>query len=358
MGDLSSRISALWETVKGSPAVTRARVAIPSSRVDVGAKLGTPFARGDHYFSVRVNELYLSKAREWISTIDPMVTTVTEFIYDGQETRVPFVVGPSLIEQFGVQRPAGMTLANTRVAGLHPFRGGRISLTVILYKVTVTDHARDLMRIIQTGAAALDFGSALGGYLKVADAIITGVESVMHLGGTQPIMGHRVEYDADSPDEVMPGYHVLIDLPEKEVKPERLFVKDGRLHEGDGFDSSRPFERADFVLYSLVQDAKRSDLDLLPFNAQVKRVTREAQTPVREAWENAKVSLASLIQTARESPDLARAQCDALLTEWKAEAVRLHQDAVDLSTLDRTDRSLEQRAAAATRDEALSVLAL
>jgi len=350
----------LWDRIKGTPAERRACVAIARDHCDDGAALGRRFAPDAHYFAVRLNEMYLAREREWATRYDPLVTVVSEFIYGSEEVKLPTAVGPSLLQQDGgAATPAGrMSLRNTRVAGLHPFRGGRLALTVILFKVERTNHARDLLDLVGLGAKALDFSSALAPYLKIAGTLLGGVESMLKLNGTQAVLGQRIERDTDAAAGIEPGYHALIDLPADDVKSERLWVKEGQLHEGASMERATPFERGDFVLYSVVRDDRRSDLALLPATSGWTRVKREAQTSVPDAWTNAKVNLAGLIQTARESADLTPAQAEELVAGWKTEAVRLHEDAVNFARLGPDDDKAQRRRAAAVRDEALAVLAL
>jgi len=70
-----------------------------------------------------------------------MVFVSSELSYDSAEIAVPFVVGPSMIK--GQQTPVGMVFSDTRVAGIHPYRGGRLIVTVILYSVVRNEASSD-----------------------------------------------------------------------------------------------------------------------------------------------------------------------------------------------------------------------
>ena len=112
--------------------------------------------------AVVVNEMFLTHEREWASKYDPLVTVVSEFIYNNEMESVPVVVGPALLKEgLAENTPVGMTYRNTRAAGPHPFRGGRLILTVILSRVQRTDRASDLLNLVQLGGKALDYASAL-----------------------------------------------------------------------------------------------------------------------------------------------------------------------------------------------------
>ena len=354
---IREKLASIWEKTKASPAVTRARIAIPHDHV-VGGQPARAMARDESYFTVVVNEMFLTHEREWTSKYDPLVTVVSEFIYNNEMESVPVVVGPALLKEgLAENTPVGMTYRNTRAAGPHPFRGGRLILTVILSRVQRTDRASDLLNLVQLGGKALDYASALSGYLKVAEVLTSGVESILGLDGTRPIIGHREEHDSDAPGGFVPGFYAMFDLGEREVQAERLWVKGNRLFEGDTEDTAKPFTRGDFVLYSVNPAARRSDFDLLPLAPLHRRVMREAQTAVVGAWDNAKVSLATLIQDARESPDLSKTHREELIAEWKVEAKRMHTEAEEMANLSRAPVAIAVPAdAARTRREALEVL--
>ena len=124
------RCQALFQTARKGETRLPSRVSIPSSHVDDPERLGPPLEPDRHYFQVRVNEMFLSHARQWYAAYDPLVFVGSEFIYDKAETAVPVMVGPSLLERFGKKRdlPGGTVFEDTRVAGLHPYRGGRLAV--------------------------------------------------------------------------------------------------------------------------------------------------------------------------------------------------------------------------------------
>src|SRR3954454_15898871 len=127
----------LWKAIKASPRQLPSTVAIPADHVTAQGTNREKFEADKHYFQVRVNEMFLTEQRKWLTDIDPMVFVVSEFTYDKATQTVPFLVGPMLLEKFSAKVPKGMIFNDTRVAGLHPYRGGRLSLTVVLGQVNV-----------------------------------------------------------------------------------------------------------------------------------------------------------------------------------------------------------------------------
>jgi len=295
------------------------RVAIAADHVQ-GEDVGTKFTPGEHYFQVRVNEMYLTFSRKWWVEYDPMVFVVSEFTYDDNFQDVPFVVGPAMLDKYKQSLPGHMVFENTRVAGLHPWRGGRLNLSVILYAVKRGDEARDLFRVVEGAAQVVDFGTALSTYLKVAGVVLDGVEAVLGLKDSDPIVGLRCEFDQDAKkDGFKPGYFALIS-PGFTVDPNQLWVRDRHL-----FYGAQPFRAADYVLYSITQTDERSDIDLLPFHPLWKRVEREAMGRTDQHWESAQANWSSLYQDIWFSPDLTKKQAKALTKEWEGDLNSHHE---------------------------------
>ena len=316
----------LHEGVRRDPV----RVAIPASHVRVKDKtgtlvpdeaIGTSLTPGEHYFQVLVNEMYLRYSRKWWVDYDAMVFAVSEFIYKGEFQTVPFIIGPAMMKKYTQEDTAHIVFENTRVAGLHPWRGGRLNLAVILYAVKRGDRARDLFRVVEGAAKVVDFGNAFSTYAKVAGVVLDGAEVILGLEDTKPIVGLRSEFDQDRGFKT--GYYALISS-DFQGDAQQLWVCEGRLSQDEA--GKNPFRKADYVLYSVVPTSKRTDIDLLPFTPLWERVAREGMDPGEQAWESAQANWASLYQDIRFSSDLTKKQAKELAEEWKKELNTLHEE--------------------------------
>lgn len=333
MPDFAQLFRDLGDRIRHGERQLPTAVQIPNDHVQGGEKLNAAFARDEQYFQVRVNEMYLGDARQWFSTIDPVVFVVSEFTYAGKMQAVPFLVGPELIEKFGQKTANGTLFRNTRVAGLHPYRGGRVNLSVVLCQIERENYARKLLNIVGSMSQALDFATMLVPYIKIGNVIAEGFESLLDSKGTQPLIALRDEYDPDADKAFTPGYFVLID--KSNVSPQSLWVRDQQLFKGTSFADAAEYRDADYVLYSIVRptDNKRSDIELLPFNEVWQRVLKEAAVPKDENWVSAKANMASLYQTLLLSPDLTSAHADWLTDEYAKRMQQVHQRAVNLGGL-------------------------
>src|SRR5436309_885560 len=100
----------------------------------------------------------------------------------------------------------------------------------------------------------VDRGNELGGpfkageqYIKVADVVLGGVETLLGLATTKPLVALRREFDPDGQDVFEPGYFALIHKSENEVAADRLWVRGNRLVQGDSLAAATPYRDADYV---------------------------------------------------------------------------------------------------------------
>lgn len=335
MKSLVERCGDIWENIRKSPAQIPIRVVIPVEHIDKGEKLIEAFQRNEHYFQIRINEMYLTSSRKWFQEYDPMVLVVSEFIYDKKMEAVPFVVGPTMMKEFEQHVPNGMIFSNTRVAGLHPYRGGRLNLSVVLCSVKRTNYAEKLLQIVESAAGVLDFSTALSNYVKIGKVVLDGIEALLGLGldNTKPLVGYRREFDPDAGDVVQSNYFALINMPESEFNRQELWVRDHQLVSGKSLEEAKPFRKADYVLYSITQTPERSDEELLSFYPLWERVAQEAMIPKEANWKSAKSNMLSLYQTMMLSPDLTQNQANSLTQKYTTEMKRLYDKAVDIAEL-------------------------
>ena len=345
MKTLWERTGELWNNVRRSEAQLPTRIAIPAAQTDKGK--GDLFKPNQNYFQVRVNEMFLQYGREWFSTYLPMVLFISEFSYGRQREVVPFVVGPSMLQENGRTLPdQGLLITNTRVAGVHPYRGGRLTMTAILYRTKQTYYARNLLNVVENAASLLDFSTSLGLYTKIATVVLDGVEALFKVSDTDPVVGWRQESDPDAGDEVVPSYFALIN--KADVDRTKLWVKENQLCYGDTLQAAKPYRAADFLLYSLAQTAVRSDANDLPFQELAERVLKDASEPTEAHWKSAKANMLSLYQTLNSSPDLTEEQATQLANGFMSKMKERHETAVALDQMESGSHRLRER----TQEEA------
>lgn len=331
----ASEARALWDRLQKSPTVLPSRVKIPDQRVLPRGASSELFAPDSSYFQVRINEMFLSNQRQWFTKVDPMVFVLTEFTYDKAEQSVPFVVGPQLLESKGnpSRTPAGMLFTNTRVAGIHPYRGGRLTVALVLCQIERENYAKRILGIVEKAAGALDFSTVLSSYVKLGGVILDGLDALLGLESTKPLIGMRDEIDPDAGDLFGPCHWLLIDLPKNEFREDQLWVKDGHLQYGESEEKLADFHKADYVLFSIVKSENRGDIRTLAFYPLFEAALKEAGSPETESWQRAKANLSALYQMLIVSPDVTLEQADALNDLFVADLKRVRSKAVQNATL-------------------------
>ena len=318
----------LWKNITQTPSFQPSRIFIPDNHTDKEAQLhNTVIIAEQDYFTIRVNEMYLSYSSKWFSTFDPVVFAVSEFIYGGQRRVVPFVVGPALLKGKMENLPEGMIFSNTTIAGTHPYKGDSLALTIVLSKVKQTDHLQKFIELIESTASTymMDFATMVNEYVKVAKVVMKGMENLMGMEETTPVVGFRKEINPNAGDDFKPGYSVLINKDQSLLQESRFWVKNDRLFYGDTIDTAVPYRDSDYVLYSIMKTTSRNDTSTL-FSAMWDDVRNYA---IKEAfisedkWQIIKSRMFGLQCVLTSSPDLTLPQADTLWNYYVAEIKKI-----------------------------------
>ena len=311
----------LLDRIKGAPVQTPNLVAIPDNHVFDKRSAPQPFTAGEAYFSIHVNSLQLEASRMWATTWDPMLMAVTEFNYNGEKITVPFVVGSELLKvNADIQLPSAMLFSETQVAGTHPYRGGSVSLAIILFRVKREDYLKRLLGVIQTTSSVIDQGTALTQFVKVGQAVVDGVEALLGDGNTVPVLGMRREFNPIQGAPFEPGYFAL--FSDNPISANSLWVYNSHLWVGSQSASAEPLTGRDQVVFSIARTVERSDAEDLPaFTSLVRTMLRAANVPTTSAWKVAKAHLATLYEELKYSPDITSAQADTLYSKYESMAL-------------------------------------
>jgi hypothetical protein len=277
---------------------------------------------GAGYFQVTVNAVSLDYEASGGRTFDPMVMAVTECLHGGKLISVPFTISPRMLAGVANGLPQRMVYGDTRVAGPFPYYG-RVSVAVILYRVTRDDYVRRVLEALHKTCGALDPTGGVAAYLKVADAVLDGVDVLLERTPTEPLLGFR----ADLSDPLEFGTFAL--LPSA-IPSEQLWLEGETLSVGAGGQLS-PIARTNSVTYT-VEPASPPDLQQMPwFSLLWNRIVQWANIPNDEAKNRAKTYLGALYEELMASPDIARDTVDTLYAVWEDKARSIHANARSLA---------------------------
>jgi hypothetical protein len=323
----------LWNKIRQRQAVVPAFAEIDKSRILTPLAWNHPILPMKHYFAIVVDELFLSNSREWHREYDPMVLAITEFVHAGRQVTLPFIVGPKLLGESAQDVPQGMLYRHTRVAGIHPFRGGAVISTIVLCQVRRRDFARQLLKVVESVSGAVPFAGDLSTYTKFAGSLLDGIDSLFEVGETTPLVGIRQEFDHDLGEPIRPGYFVLIDGPEGRFPSDQLWVRDGTLFVGVDLEGLRPLREASYVLFSTRGTPELTQLDTIPQHAIAQAVIDLAASPEEADWKRAKAELLVLFRQLLTSPDLTRDQALIYHQDVVRRAQQAHERSKEIGTL-------------------------
>jgi hypothetical protein len=331
LNHVKQSVSGLWEKAKSSPNISSTHIAIDPAHTDSTEAPPMAAEADKKYFQVRVNEMFLTYNRQWFDSYEPMIFFNSEFLYDGKEQSIPYVVGRQGMPKLpNGELPNQMKFADIRVAGLHPYRGGSMTLTVILYRLKRDNVAQRLLRLIENAAGALDFAIVIEPYLRIANVVVSGIEELAGLGEMDPLVGIRKGYDEDAGSAIKPGYYVLSDAA---IDPSKLWIKDEQLHFGNSLSQAAPYTASNFVLYSVAVADKRSDISALPINSLYVQTKKQAALPGDENWQMTRAMLLSLYQQMITSPDLTADHADTISDGYIAEVQKINEKARKIAAL-------------------------
>jgi hypothetical protein len=321
----------IWNNLQAGPAKTRAHFAISRDHIDNGDKLGSRFEAGQHYFQIIINEMFLANQRQWFVNYDPMAFVASSYIYDKQLATLPMVVGPSMLKQYEQEAPLGMIFQNTPASGLHPYQGGSMTLIIILNRLQRQNNADKLLQVVESISGAINPSVAFSAYLALARPIFDGVETLLGLQQTVPVLGYRTAINPAIGQVLEPTYYVLIDAHDQQIERDKFWVRNDNLYYGQTQDTATPYDENDFILFSIAQGEKRSDEHMLPFYPLWESTRDLASRPTGEGdhfWKEAKAQFNTIKRELLKSPDLTVLDSKRLRDQYFDDLVKLREETI------------------------------
>lgn len=266
----SQYFTTLWSRIKQASTFVPAYFRIPDENTDLPSGETSQFDERRHYFMISVNEMYLSYKREWHKSFSPMVFSVCNFKYDGKELEIPFAISPGFLQKYKQEVPGGMLFLNTPVVGLFPWRGGNVSLSLILSRIPQADVAEKMIDVIGEISGSLSFAAGIESYTRISRVLLNGINSLMGFQQTQPILGVNNNFGMAAGNPFRPGYHALIHSENPDKK--KFWVKENALYYGNSLESAIPYRDDDYVLFRIGISDKRHDLESLSFYKEYREI--------------------------------------------------------------------------------------
>ncbi|MBN2635454.1 MAG: hypothetical protein JXR61_04230 [Prolixibacteraceae bacterium] len=344
---LSKFFTNLWNNVKSSPTFVPTYIEFPANQTDIPYELVEFDDRRD-YFMMSVSELFLSYKRLWHQDFSPMVFTVCSFNYGDKAHEVPYVIGPSLLQKYEQRLPKGMLFLNTPVVGIYPWRGGNVSLSVILCRVAQTNNAEKLLNIVEEVSGSLDLSAGITQFSKMGRVVLKGLDTLLGFEQTSPLLGLNNNFGQESGNTFKPGFHALIHG--ENLDKSKFWVKKNKLHYGSSLEDSEEYRDNDFVLFKIGKTDKRLDDETLPYYQEYKEIYNylSNQTAITDKErEFLRTKMIHLVVSIKQSNDLTPAHAEIILKEKIdeinkfVETLSLLGDKEKTSTLSEVDKMMD-----------------
>jgi hypothetical protein len=330
------------ERLRKAPYPVPTLTQIPPAQCLPAGTAGTKIPKDEAYFSLRINEVSLESGRTDWNTFDPMAVVLTEFVYGNKVISVPFVVGSDLFKQANHRLPHGLLFRNILACGPHPFRGGNVAISLVLYKVKRDNYAKGLLKFIQGVSSAVGAPADIGMLTKVGEALVDGLDTLLNMSDTVPLLGQRLELSTATIAGLTSTYWLLSD--QKDLKPENVKVENGEVFLNEPGQQRLP--PTDYVLYSIEAQSRRGDESKLPFYPMRKQAF-DAVPSGDEGWTRAKALLLAMYTEMMTSDDIVAAEAEDLFEKYKAGLLlaRDKQQKSAMLTLGEKEKQLDAAAA-------------
>jgi hypothetical protein len=339
MSEFFETVRAFAAKLYSAPAVRPTVGRIPDQQCIPSEGVGREILPDQSYFTVVVNELFVAIGRQLWATYDPMVLVTIEYMYKGTNLAIPVVIGPGTIKRPAEQQiPHGIVINDIPVAGPHPYRGGKITITMLLYKIKHTDYARGFLKFAERISKAAGVPANIDTLEKVGAALLEGVDELLKMKDNEPIAGHMFAIDDSTRRGFRTGYAVLISDSKAQLSEMR--VNEGRLEAKNGSEYL-PYREGDYVLYSVSERSRRGEVESLPFYALYEQSLQAAIANDDESWKRAKASLLSLYGQMVSSPDLISSEVEGLTNEFTTRVLAARKRASALEALSVAEKGRE-----------------
>lgn len=222
-------------------------------------------AKDKDYFRVQLCEMFLKDKTNYINGFIPLTVALNVFCYGGRQCTVPVLVGNqilSTIEKY-VKNEA-VEFRNVPIIGPVPHTGDHFSLFIGLYRVSVENLAKSLFGVINKMVGAFNL-SNLSSYLGIAECIGDGLMDLIGLKEVEMRLGTMDTFGSGA-NTLRDRYLLCVNAPENEIDSGRLWIKNGRLYEGDSIGSNAVYNRHDYCLVRIERLETRPDVTVLPFH--------------------------------------------------------------------------------------------
>jgi hypothetical protein len=219
------------------------------------------FQEGQHYFRLRLAEMFLKDDRKLFRKYVPVVSSVVSLQFGSNAAQqLPSVAGPLALNLNESSLGKGVQL-NYSLTNLVPYRGGNVSISAALLAYVNKDYFPAFLSLANSISSLLTIGQ-LSATLKVVDSAVSALQDLLDGGDKDIRLVYHNEYagtDSLGGVSLRNGYFAVINADASKFNPEQLFVKNSQLYFGDDPQSAKPLTGYDYMLFSVEAALYRDD---------------------------------------------------------------------------------------------------
>ena len=217
----------------------------------------SPLEAGRHYVRLRLSEMFLKKAVSGATAWYPAVHSLVRFDFGNQkQVEIPNIADSTRV---GLQQTnhGDVIARNFALTPAMPFSGGLVSVSAALMAIKGQNYLNNFIGVLSNFANLLAVPQ-LSAALSIAKPLAAGIQELFGAGQGDLHLGL---YETFGSGELKAGYVVAIRATEADVDPNRLWVVEDALREGDELGAGQhvPFTRFDYMLFRVEIFEERDD---------------------------------------------------------------------------------------------------
>jgi hypothetical protein len=290
----------LWDTIKGwvdKNAGHYLFVTIPKDRTDADYD-DSPLEADRSYFRLWLNEMFLTKSREWFSDWHPAVHSSVQLKFGDYDN-----VNLSRVARAPENKLSQAVLLNYTLTELVPFRGGTVEIEAGLLALKGKDYLQTTIKLLQEFSGLI--AAPLSQALNIAEKVSSGMQDVLAgSDGEVHLALHQAFTSAGGgQNDLRPGYFAVIKAEASNIASDRLYVKESKLYYAAAPGAQpQPLAGYDYMLFRIEGRKERDDWRLK--NIQ-EPLDRAMEAILQGEDQKAKAYRMVAITNAFQSPDLA-----------------------------------------------------
>lgn len=257
-----------------------------------------------HYFRLWLSEIYLSYDRKWFQTYYPTTSSLVRCSFDGKTIEIPSLSGEFTLSQVNVKDLTHALRLNYALTSLIPLSGDTVELQAVLLAMPGENYLTSFINVMSDFSKLLTVPQ-LSSAIQITETLAGGINQLLSSNNTGALLGlHQTFTDKDGPNPLKSGYILVPLTSEDRIRPEQLFVVNGRLRAGTDLSHNTAVTDYSYMLFHVEVRDKRENWNAFqniytPLQEAIKALRKG-----KKAQEDAEAYLHTAIGEALLSPDL------------------------------------------------------